>query len=59
MMNKFLEWCDRNSKTISYTIGGLNLLAGLSSLIAGNYSLAIVGLTIGVFLVFDARRGVK
>ena len=59
MMNKFLEWCDRNSKPISYTIGGLNLLAGLSSLIVGNYSLAIVGLTIGVFLVFDARRGVK
>ena len=58
-MNKFLEWCNRNSKSISYTIGGLNLLAGLSSLIIGNYGLAIVGLTIGVSLVFDAYRGFK
>jgi hypothetical protein len=58
-MNKFLEWCNRNSKTISYTIGGLNLLAGLSSLITGNYALAIVGFTIGGALMFDAYRGFK
>ena len=58
-MTKFLEWCNRNSKSISYTVGGLNLLAGLSSLINGNYGLAIVGFTIGGSLVFDAYREFK
>lgn len=58
-MTKFLEWCNRNSKSISYTIGGVNLLAGLSSLANGDYGLAIVGLTIGGALIFDARREFK
>jgi hypothetical protein len=58
-MNKFLEWCNRNSKTISLTIGGLNLLSGVSSLVTGNYALAIVGFTIGGALIFDAYRGFK
>lgn len=58
-MNKFLEWCNRNSKTISLAIGGLNLLSGVSSLATGNYALAIVGFTIGGALIFDAYRGFK
>ena len=58
MMNKFLEWCNRNSKMISLTIGGLNVLSGLSALVTGNYALAIVGFTIGGALIFDAYRGV-
>ena len=59
MMSKFLEWCNRNSKSISLTIGGLNLLSGLSALANGNYALAIVGFTIGGALIFDAYRGFK
>lgn len=58
-MSKFLDWCNRNSKSISYTIGGLNLLAGLNSLAIGNYGLAIVGFTIGGGLIFDAYRDYK
>lgn len=59
MMGKFLEWCNRNSKSISLTIGGLNLLSGLSALVTGNYALAIVGFTIAGVLIFDAYRGFK
>ena len=55
-MNKFLGWCNRNSKTISLTIGGLNVLSGISALVTGNYALAIVGFTIGGALIFDAYR---
>ena len=58
MMNKFLEWCNRNSKSISYTIGGLNVLSGISALVNGNYALAIVGFTIGSALILDAYRGI-
>ena len=58
-MSKFLEWCNRNSKPISLTIGGLNLLSGLSALFNGNYGLAVVGFTIGGVLIFDAYRGFK
>ena len=58
MMNKFLEWCNRNSKSISLTIGGLNLLSGVSALFNGNYGLAVVGFTIGGALILDAYRGI-
>jgi hypothetical protein len=58
-MKKFLEWCNRNSKPISYTVGGLNALTGLSSLIGGNYGLAVVGFTIGAALIFDGYRSGK
>ena len=57
-MNKFLEWCNRNSKSISLTIGGLNLLSGVSALFNGNYGLAVVGFTIGGALILDAYRGI-
>jgi hypothetical protein len=59
MLNKFLEWCNRNSKSISLTIGGLNILSGISALVNGNYALAVVGFTIGGVLIFDAYREYK
>jgi hypothetical protein len=59
MLDKFLEWCNRNSKSISLTIGGLNVLSGLSALFNGNYGVAIIGFTIGGALIFDAYRGFK
>ena len=59
MLNKFLEWCNRNSKSISLTIGGLNILSGISALVNGNYAVAVVGFTIGGVLVLDAYREYK
>ena len=59
MLEKFLEWCNRNSKSISLTIGGLNILSGISALVNGNYALAVVGFTIGGVLIFDAYREYK
>jgi hypothetical protein len=58
MLDKFFIWVGRNSKSISLTIGGVNVLSGISSLVTGNYALAIVGFTIGGALIFDAYRGV-
>ena len=57
-MDKFFIWVGRNRKEISLTIGGLNLLSGLSALVNGNYGLAIVGFTIGGALIFDAYKGI-
>jgi hypothetical protein len=58
MLDKFFIWVGRNRKEISLTIGGLNLLSGLSALVNGNYGLAIVGFTIGGALIFDAYKGI-
>jgi hypothetical protein len=58
MLDKFFIWVGRNRKEISLTIGGVNLLAGLSSLINGDYGLAIVGFTIGGALILDAYKGI-
>ena len=58
MLDNFFIWVGRNRKEISLTIGGLNLLSGLSALVNGNYGLAIVGFTIGGVLILDAYKGI-
>jgi hypothetical protein len=58
MLDKFFIWVGRNRKEISLTIGGLNLLSGLSALVNGNYGLAVVGFTIGGALILDAYKGI-
>jgi hypothetical protein len=58
MLDKFFIWVGRNRREISLTIGGVNVLSGISSLVTGNYALAIVGFTIGGALIFDAYKGV-
>jgi hypothetical protein len=58
MLDKFFIWVGRNRKEISLTIGGLNILSGLSALVNGNYGLAIVGFTIGGALILDAYKGI-
>ena len=58
MLDKFFIWVGRNRKEISLTIGGLNILSGLSALINGNYGLAVVGFTIGGALILDAYKGI-
>jgi hypothetical protein len=55
-MDKFFEWTSRNWKTIGYTIGALNLLAGISNLVNNNYTLAMVNFAIAVVLIADAWR---
>ena len=57
-MDKFFIWVGRNRKEISLTIGGLNILSGISALFNGNYGLAVVGFTIGAALILDAYRGI-
>jgi hypothetical protein len=59
MLDKFFIWVSRNSQKIGYTVGAMNLLSGLVSLINGNYALAVVGFTIGFALTFDAYRESK
>ena len=58
MLDKFFEWVGRNRKEISLTIGGLNLLSGISAIVNGDYALAIMGFTIGGALILDAYRGI-
>jgi hypothetical protein len=58
MLDKFFIWVGRNRKEIGFTIGGLNLLSGISALVNGNYALAVVGFTIGGALILDAYRGI-
>lgn len=58
MLDKFFIWVGRNRKEISLTIGGLNILSGISGLVNGNYGLALVGFTIGGSLILDAYRGI-
>ncbi len=55
-MDKFFEWTSCNRKSIGYTIGALNLLAGISNLVNNNYTLAVVNLAIAVVLIADAWR---
>ncbi len=55
-MDKFFEWTNRNRKPIGYTIGALNLLAGISNLVNDNYTLAVVNLAIAAILIADAWR---
>jgi hypothetical protein len=58
MLDKFFIWVGRNRKEIGLTIGGLNVLSGVSALVNGNYALAMVGFTIGGALILDAYRGI-
>lgn len=55
-MNSFFEWTNRNRKPIGYTIGALNLLAGISNLVGDNYTIAVVNFAIAVVLITDAWR---
>ncbi len=55
-MDNFFEWFDGNRKPIGYTIGALNLLAGISNLANENYTLAVVNFAIAAVLIADAWR---
>lgn len=54
MLDKFFVWFGINRKPIGYTLGGLNLLAGLNHVLQGNYGLALLSGVIGGFLILDS-----
>lgn len=58
MLDKFFIWVGRNRKEIGLTVGGLNLLSGISAIFNGDYALAIMGFTIGGALILDTYRGI-
>lgn len=51
---KFVQWFERNRKTIGYSIGGLNIVSGLGHMADGQFWPGIVWLVLGIALVFDA-----
>ena len=54
-MDKFFEWFGRNRKTIGYTVGGVNVLNGVSSLALGNTLGGICFIVLGSAIIFDAK----
>lgn len=52
-MSKFFEWVGRNRKPISYTIGGLNLLAAVNFAIQGYHGMAVLWIAIAFMLIWD------
>jgi hypothetical protein len=54
--NKFIEWFGRNRRTIGYTVGVLNVLAGSSYLIQGSIATGIVWVIIGGMIIFDTKE---
>ena len=56
-MNKVAAWFDRNRKTIGYTAGGLNVLAGLTLLLnSGGIGLVVVWFVIGASILWDTWK---
>jgi hypothetical protein len=53
---KFVQWFERNRKSIGYTIGGLNIVSGLGQIAGGQFWTGIVWLILGASLVFDAYK---
>ena len=54
-MIKFLEWFGRYRQTIGYTVGGLNVLNGILSVLAGNIVCGIFWLILGSAIILDAK----
>jgi hypothetical protein len=54
MMDKLVFWLGENRKKIGYTLGGVNMLCGVNSLIFGQISNGVILLFVGFVLVFDA-----
>lgn len=58
MLDKFFVWVGRNRKAISYTVGGMNLLAALSFLLQGSWGLAILWTVMALFIIIDPHKPV-
>ena len=55
-MDKFLNWFGRNRKTIGYTVGGLNLIDGIVSVLFGDYTNGILWLLVGIVILIDTKE---
>lgn len=53
MLDKFLIWVGRNRHPIGYSVGGLNVLAGLSYLTTGAWGLTLLWLVMGAYIIYD------
>jgi len=56
MKDRFIEWFSSNRKTIGYTVGSLNVLAGVGHLLQGEITAGIVWLIIGGMIIFDTKE---
>jgi len=55
-MKTFLEWFGRNRKIIGYTVRGLNLLDGLTSIAFEEYTNGILWLLVGIVILIDTKE---
>jgi hypothetical protein len=53
MKDRFVAWLERNRRTIGYTAGGLNVLAGVNYLFQGHGGMGLLWLMIGIMLMWD------
>ena len=56
MKDKLIAWFDRNRKPIVYTVGWLNVIGGVNSLLQSRINEGVVWLLLGTIILFDARR---
>jgi hypothetical protein len=54
-MEKFMEWFGRHRKTIGYTVGGLNVLNGTTSIVLGDTWSGIFFVVLGLAIIFDSK----
>ena len=54
-MEKFMEWFGRNRKTIGYTIGGINVLNGVTSVALGDTLGGVFFIVLGSAIIFDSK----
>ena len=50
-----MEWFGRNRQKIGYTVGGLNVLNGVLSLVAGDFWSGVIFIVLGSALILDAK----
>jgi hypothetical protein len=55
MKEKFFEWFGRNRITIGYTVGGVNVLNGVTSLALGDTLGGICFILVGSAIIFDSK----
>ena len=55
MMEKFMEWFGRHRKTIGYTVGGVNVLNGVTSVALGDTLSGICFIVLGSAIIFDSK----
>ena len=55
-MDKFLNWFGRNRKTIGYTVGCLNVIDGIVSMLVGDYTNGSLWLLVGIVILIDTKE---